>query len=110
VFDRARGGYTTSRELADHGRVSVDSVRIPAMDVQSHVHEAVHAVLSDDHNYERGVRAARDVVEAVLAASGPDGLVELAVATSLKLAEALEHVAAERGVAAVDVADVWLMI
>ena len=82
----------------------------PPGHVRMRVHEVLRAVLSDDHNHERGVQAARDVAEAVLATSGPAGLIELAVAASLKLAEAVEHVATEQGLAAVDLAEVWFVV
>ena len=78
--------------------------QVPASRLQAY--EAVSAVVSDDHNYERGVQAARTVAEAVLAESGPAGLTEMVVELTLKLAEAVEQAAAERGVAAIDLADV----
>jgi hypothetical protein len=80
------------------------------MEVRLRIREAVQAVLSDDHNYELGVQAARDVAEEVLAVSGPAGLVEMVVAMSSKLAEAVERVAAEQGLAAVDLAEVWFVV
>ena len=49
------------------------------------------------------------VAHAVLAEAGPDGLTEMVVELSSKLAEALEHIAAERGIAAADLADVWFV-
>jgi len=70
------------------------------------VYEAVSAVVSDDHCYERGVQAARVIVHSVLAESGPAGLAEMAVELSSHLAEAVERIAAERGVAAADLIDV----
>jgi len=76
---------------------------------QERVHEAVRAILSDDHNYQLGVRAARQVAEAALAAGGHGELVDMIVAMSLKLAETLERIAAEQGLAAVDLAEVWLV-
>ena len=42
----------------------------------------------------------------VLAESGPDGLAEMVVELSSKLAEAVERIAAEQGIAAVDLVDV----
>ena len=45
-------------------------------------------MVSDDHNAERGRDAARAVVEAMLAKAGPDGLTDIAVELSSKLAEA----------------------
>jgi hypothetical protein len=73
----------------------------------SAAYRAVQAVLSDDHNYERGVEEARRVCEGVLADAGPSALVETAVELTLKLGEALERIAAEQGLAAVDFAEVW---
>ena len=40
---------------------------------------------------------------------GPDGLAEVTVELSLKLAEALERIATEQGVAATDLAEVWFV-
>jgi hypothetical protein len=37
-------------------------------------YEAVAAVVSDDHNFERGLDAARAVADVVLANAGPGGL------------------------------------
>jgi hypothetical protein len=51
-------------------------------------YEAVAAVLSDDHNVERGLDEARAVAGAVLAESGVGGLTGIVVELSLKLAEA----------------------
>ena len=72
-------------------------------------YEAVAAVVSDDHNYERGIAEARDVADAVRAQAGADGLAEMVVELSLKLADALEHIAAEQGLAAADLADVLFL-
>ena len=46
---------------------------------------------------------------AVLAEAGPDGLTEMVVELTLKLAEALERIAAEQGRAAADLAEVWFV-
>jgi len=64
------------------------------------------AVVSDDHNYERGLQAALAIAHRVNAESGSAGLAEMVVELSSKLAEAVERIAAEQGVAAVDVIDV----
>ena len=69
-------------------------------------YEAVAAIVSDDHNAERGQDAARAVADAVLAEAGPNGLTEMVVELTLKLAEAVERAAVEGGVAATDLADV----
>jgi hypothetical protein len=45
----------------------------------------------------------------VLAESGVDGLAEVAVELSLKLASAMERIAGDQGLAAVDLADVWFV-
>jgi hypothetical protein len=72
-----------------------------------HAYQAVSAVVSDDHNFDRGVQTARAIVHAVLSEHGPDGLAEVTVELSLKLAEALERIAADQGLTATDLADVW---
>jgi hypothetical protein len=77
--------------------------------VRRRVSEAVSAVVSDDHCYELGVQAARAIVHRVLAESGPTGLAEMAVELSSQLAEAVERVAAERGLTAADLIDVLFM-
>jgi hypothetical protein len=69
----------------------------------------VSAVVSDDHCYERGVQAARAIVHSVLAESGPAELTEMAAELSSQLAEAVERIAAERGVAVVDLVDVMFV-
>jgi hypothetical protein len=77
--------------------------------VRRRVYEAVSAVVSDDHNYARGVQAVRAITHEVLAESGPEGLAEMMVELSSKLAEAVERIAAEQGIAAVDFVDVLLV-
>jgi hypothetical protein len=78
-------------------------------EVRRRAYEAVHAVLSDDHNYERGVEGAWAVAKAALAEWGAVGLAAVAVELSLQLASALERIAAEQGIAAVDLAEVWFV-
>jgi hypothetical protein len=77
--------------------------------LESRAYQAVAAVVSDDHNFERGLDAARAVAHAVLAKAGPDGLTEMVVELSSKLAEALERIAAEQRVAAANLAEVWFV-
>jgi len=77
-------------------------------------YQAVSAVVSDDHDSDdhdvhRGVDAARAVADTVLVEAGPEGLAETVVQLSLKLAEALERIAADGGVTAADLADVWFV-
>ena len=74
--------------------------------VRRRISEAVSAVVSDDHNYERGEQAARTIVHSVLAESGLAALAEMAVELSSQLAEALERIAAARGLPAADLIDV----
>jgi hypothetical protein len=81
----------------------------PSSQVRRRAYEAVRAVLSDDHNYERGVEGARAVTKATLAECGAEGLAAVAVELSLQLASALERIAAEQEIAAVDLAEVWFM-
>lgn len=71
--------------------------------------EAVLAMLSDDVNPEQGTERARAVAAAVLAEAGEPGLAEMVVVLSSTLAEALERIAAERGLAAADLAEVWFV-
>ena len=78
-------------------------------EVRRRAYESVQAVLSDDHNYERGVEGARAAAEAVLAQFGAVGLAAIAVELSLQLASALEQIAAEQEIAAVDLAEVWFL-
>jgi hypothetical protein len=71
------------------------------------VRQAKHAVLSDDHNYERGLTALTDLVERIARENGAEGLRDIAVALSLALATALAQVADEQGLAAEGLVDVW---
>jgi hypothetical protein len=67
----------------------------------------VKAVLRNGHDIACGPAAARGVVTTVLAESGDDGLAEVAIELSLRLASALERCAGDQGLAAVDLAEVW---
>jgi hypothetical protein len=78
-------------------------------EIRRRAYEAVQAVLSDDHNYERGVEGARAVARAALAEFGAAGLAAMTVELSLQLATALERIAAEQKIAAVDLVDVWFV-
>lgn len=69
--------------------------------------EAMRAVLSDDHNYERGLAALRDLVDRIMREEGEAGLRDLSVTLSLGLARALERIANDQGLAAADLAEVW---
>ena len=72
-------------------------------------YESVKAVLATDHDIDRGPAAVHVVVTTVLAESGIDGLAEMAVELSLRLASAVERRAGDQGVAAVDLAEVWFV-
>ena len=72
-------------------------------------YESVRAVLANDHHVGRGPAAARRVVTTVLAESGVDGLAEVAVELSLRLASAVERRAGDQGLAAEDLAEVWFV-
>ena len=76
---------------------------------RARAYESVRAVLSDDDNYAEGVAAARRVAAAVVAEAGAAALADVVVGLSLELASALERIAAEQGMAAVDLADVWFV-
>jgi hypothetical protein len=72
-------------------------------------YESVQAVLSNDRNRERRIAATRNVIAEVLAQAGVDGLAEVAVELSLKLAAALERIACTQGIGAVDLAEIWFV-
>jgi len=82
-----------------------EEARAPA--TRRKVLEAMRAVLSDDHNYERGLATLRDLVDQVVRDEGATGLADLTVALSLELAQALEEIARDQGLAAADLAEVW---
>jgi hypothetical protein len=84
--------------VTDHARVST---------TRRKVLEAMRAVLSDDYSDERGLAALHDLIDQVLRDEGATGLGDLTVALSLELAKALEEIAQEQGLAAVDLAEVW---
>lgn len=68
---------------------------------------AMRALLSDDHNHERGVAALDDLVDQILREGGTLALRDVAVALTLALATALERIAQDQGLAAEDLVDVW---
>ena len=69
--------------------------------------DALHAVLSDDHNYELGLATLRKLMNDVARQDGATGLSDLTVALSLELAEALKRIAHDEGLATADLAEVW---
>ncbi len=72
-------------------------------------HEAVNAVLSDDHSAQAGEAALREIVARVALAEGSAGLQDLAVKLTLKVAELTERIAAAERLAAVDLADILFL-
>ena len=82
-----------------------DEAQVPS--TRRKVLEAMRAVLSDDHSYERGLATLRDLIDQVAREEGVAGLGDLTVALSLELAKALEEIAQEQGLTAVDLAEVW---
>ncbi|QJY47976.1 hypothetical protein [Pseudonocardia broussonetiae] len=68
---------------------------------------AMRALLSDDHNYERGVAALDELVDRTVRERGPAALRDVAVALSLALATAVERIAQDQGLAAEDLVEVW---
>jgi hypothetical protein len=71
--------------------------------------QAMRAVLSDDHNYERGLTTLTELIDRIAKEDGGTTLCEVAVALSLALATALERIALDQGLAAQDLVDVWFM-
>jgi hypothetical protein len=69
--------------------------------------EAMRAVLSDDHNVERGVASLVDLVNRIAYGDGASTLSDVAVALSVALATALERIAVDEGLAAEDLIEVW---
>jgi hypothetical protein len=84
-----------------------DGTGAQSLEARRHAHEPIRAVLSDDHNYELGLFALKDVIDRVAEQQGSEGLAALALELALKLAEALERVASDDGLAAVDLVEVW---
>jgi hypothetical protein len=74
---------------------------------QRRILEAMQAVLSDDHNFESGLASLRDLVDGVVREGGSVALGELTVALSRELAEALQRIALDQGLATADLLEVW---
>jgi hypothetical protein len=69
--------------------------------------KAMRAILSDDHNHERGVATLTDLINRIAHEDGGTTLSDVAVAMSLVLATALERIALDQGLAAKDLLEVW---
>ena len=76
---------------------------------RSLAHEALNAVLSDDHNGQVGEAALRGIVARVAAVEGTEGLQRLTVDFALKLAELTERIATAEQLAAVDLTDLLFL-
>jgi hypothetical protein len=79
----------------------------PEAHSQRNVLKAMRALLSDDHNYERGLAVLRDLVDQITRDEGAAGVCDFTVALSLGLAEALDRIAHEQGLATADLAEIW---
>ena len=84
-----------------------DGVAARSLEARCQAYEAVRALVSDDHNHELGLFALKDTIDRVAEQQGSEGLAALAFEMALKLAEAIERVASDEGLAAVDLAEVW---
>ena len=99
-------GLTTATLPPTPRRISMqDRVNDPA--TRRRVLDALRAVLSDDHNYELGLITLRDLMDHIVRQDGATGLSDLTVALSLELAEALDRIAHDEGLATADVAEIW---
>ena len=90
--------------------MNYDQVNTPdlrSLEARSQAYDAVRAVLSDDHNYELGLFALQDVIDRVAEQQGSEGLAAMTFEMALKLAQAIERTAADEGLAAIDLVDVW---
>ncbi|MHA6628510.1 hypothetical protein ACU61A_23985 [Pseudonocardia sichuanensis] len=76
------------------------------LSARARAYELVRAALSDRDQGREGA-AARSAAGDVLAEDGVEGLADVAVDLALRLASALERIAADQGLAAVDLAEVW---
>ena len=72
-------------------------------------HEALNAVLSDDHNAQVGEAALRGIVARVAVVEGSEGLQRLTIDFALKLAELTERIATVEQLAAIDLADLLFL-
>jgi hypothetical protein len=69
--------------------------------------EAMRAVLSDDHNFERGLASLTDLIDRIAHEDGGTTLSDVAVALSRALATALERIALDQGLTTEDLVEVW---
>jgi hypothetical protein len=72
-------------------------------------YELTRAVLSADDGRDAGARAARAIAASVLAEAGVDGLAAVTFDLSMTLASALERIASDHRLVAIDLAEVWFV-
>jgi hypothetical protein len=87
-----------------------DGAAARSMEARRQAYRGVRAVLSDDHNHELGLFVLKDVIDQVAKQQGSEGLAALAYELVLKLAEAIERVASDEGLAAADLVEVWAVM
>jgi len=76
---------------------------------RSAAREALHVVVSDDHNAEAGDAALREVIARVTLEEGEQGLQRLLFDVVLKLAELTERMAAAHQLTSDDLADILFL-
>lgn len=74
---------------------------------RARAYDSVRVLLSRDRSHECGLAGVHEVVASVLAESGVDGLADVSMELALKLASAIERIAADHGHAAIDLVDEW---
>ncbi len=85
----------------------LDDGAVRQLDARQQAAECLRAVLGDDHNHELGVVALQSVINRVAEQQGSAGVGAVTFELTLRLAQVIEHIAAEHGLTALDVADVW---
>jgi hypothetical protein len=78
-----------------------------ALEARRHAYEGMGAVLSDDHNYELGPVRTEGRHRPGRRAAPQRRSGRAAFEFALKLADALERVACDQGLAAVELVEVW---
>ena len=84
-----------------------DDGTLRQLDARQQAAECLRVVLCDDHNHELGLMALRSVIKRVAEQQGSAGVGAVTFELTLRLAQVIEHIAAEHGLTALDVADIW---
>jgi hypothetical protein len=79
----------------------------PDLYARGRAYALTQAVLSADQDQDAGAHAARVMAASVVAEAGIDGLAAVTVDLSLTLASALERIATDHDLAAIDLAEMW---